>query len=80
MWYHCHHFGNGYGPGLEEQKWEGKGSGALRDCSESEFIGVGDILDALEQGCQTHFHQGPHQPRGCLQRAECNFNSFTVKE
>ena len=22
----------------------------------------------------------PHQPRGCLQRAECNFNSLTVKE
>ena len=31
-------------------------------------------------GYQTHFHQGPHQPRGCLQRAECNFNSLTAKE
>ena len=27
----------------------------------------------LQQGCQTHFHQGPHQHRGSLQRAECNF-------
>ena len=35
---------------------------------------------ALEQGCQTHFHPGPHQPRGCPQRAKCNFNSLTVKE
>ena len=26
----------------------------------------------LKQGCQTHFHRGPHQPRGCLQRVECN--------
>ena len=37
-------------------------------------------------GCQTHFHGGSHQPRGCLQRAEiilglskCNY-SLTVKE
>ena len=43
-------------------------------------------LVAVKQGCQTHFHQGPHQPRGCLQRAEiilglckCNY-SLTVKE
>ena len=34
----------------------------------------------LEQGCQTLFHRGPHQPCGCLQRAECNFNSWTVKD
>ena len=26
----------------------------------------------LEQGGQTHFHLGPHQPCSCLQRAECN--------
>ena len=37
-------------------------------------------LIAISQGCQTHYHQRPHQPRGCLQRAECNFNSLTVKE
>ena len=44
------------------------------------------IYFALEQGCQTHFHQGPHQTRDCLQRAEiilglykCNY-SLTVKE
>ena len=37
-------------------------------------------LKTLRQGCQTHFHQGPHQPHGCLQRVECNFNSLTVKE
>ena len=24
----------------------------------------------LKQGRQTHLHQGSHQPRGCLQRAE----------
>ena len=36
---------------------------------------VGGFVYALEQGCQTHFHQGPHQPRGCLQRAECNFRT-----
>ena len=24
------------------------------------------------QGCHTHCHRGPCQPRGCLQRAECN--------
>ena len=40
----------------------------------------------LDQGCQMHFHQGPHQPCGCLQRAEiilglykCNY-SLAVKE
>ena len=42
--------------------------------------------DHIEQGCQTHFHRGPHQPRSCLQRAEvilglykCNC-SLTVEE
>ena len=29
----------------------------------------------LGQGCQTHFHRGPHQPHGCLQRAEWNFRT-----
>ena len=29
----------------------------------------------LSQGCQTHFHQGQHQPQGCLQMAECNFRT-----
>ena len=38
------------------------------------------IIYGLEQGCQTHFHWGPRQPPRCLQRAECNFNSLTVKE
>ena len=23
----------------------------------------------LSQGCQTHFHQGPHQPPSCIQTA-----------
>ena len=27
------------------------------------------------QGCQTHFHRGPHQSCGCLQRTECNFRT-----
>ena len=35
--------------------------------------------DCVEQGCQTHFHQGPHQPHSCLQRAECNFNSLKLR-
>lgn len=26
----------------------------------------------LLQGCQTHFHRGPHQHNGCPQRARCN--------
>ena len=34
----------------------------------------------LKQGCQTHRHRGPHESRGCLQRAKCNFSSLTVKE
>ena len=29
----------------------------------------------LERECQTHFHQGPHQPHSCLQRAKCNFRT-----
>ena len=42
-------------------------------------------LEHTNQGCQTHFHQGPHQPHSCLQRAviilglyQCNY-SLTVK-
>ena len=41
---------------------------------------------SLDQGCQTHFHWGPRQPRSCLQRAEIilglyKYNySLTVKE
>ena len=31
----------------------------------------------LRQECQTHFHWGPHQSRGCLQRAECNLGLCT---
>ena len=38
--------------------------------------GKNPSLCLLAQGCQTRFHQGPHQPCSCLQRAECNFNSF----
>ena len=41
----------------------------------------------LEQGCHTHFHQEPHQPRGCLQRADiilglykCNYSLTRGKE
>lgn len=46
-----HHLGNGYGPGLEEQISKGKASGELRDCFESEFVGIGDIRwDALLEG------------------------------
>ena len=32
----------------------------------------------LCQGCQTHFYRGPHQPHGCLQRAECNFRTAYI--
>ena len=38
------------------------------------------LNSSLFQGCRTHFHWGPHQPCGCLQRVKCNFNSLTVKE
>ena len=31
-------------------------------------------------GLSNSFSWGPHQPHGCLQRAECNFDSLTVKE
>ena len=34
-----------------------------------------ELLKGIDQGCQTHFHPGLHQPRGCLQRAECNFRT-----
>ncbi|KAF6119922.1 hypothetical protein HJG60_010301 [Phyllostomus discolor] len=34
------------------------------------------FLPSLSQGCQTHFHWGPQQPHGCLQRAECNFRLY----
>ena len=36
---------------------------------------VASLLGTLEQGCQTHFHRGPHQPCSSLQRAECNFRT-----
>ena len=32
-------------------------------------------LHPLGQGCQNHFQRGPHQPCGCLQRAEGNFRT-----
>ena len=41
---------------------------------------TGEGREELKQGCQTHFHQGPHQTHSCLQRAECNFNSSAVTE
>ena len=33
------------------------------------------ITVTIVQGCQTHCHQGPHQPCGCFQRGECNFRT-----
>ena len=43
-------------------------------------------MEVLVQGYQTHFYWGPHQARGCLQRAKiilrlykCNY-SLIVKE
>ena len=43
------------------------------------------MIYMVMQGCQTHFHWGPHQPCSCLQRAEiilgpykCNY-SLIVK-
>ena len=38
-------------------------------------LGSKEQQDPLRQRCQTHFHQQPHQPHGCLQRAECNFRT-----
>ena len=34
--------------------------------------------DDLDQGCQTHFHRGPHQHYGCPQRASCNYDVTSV--
>ena len=39
------------------------------------IIHVIQYFDYIGQGCQTHFHWGPHQSCGCLQRAECNFRT-----
>ena len=33
------------------------------------------MVYCIQQGCQTHFHRGPHQPCGCLERAEYNFRT-----
>ena len=42
--------------------------------SEPDFLKkvITEINGGSRQGCQTHFHQGPHQLHGCLQRAKCN--------
>ena len=32
----------------------------------------GKKLMIYSRGVKTHFHRGPHQPRSCLQRADCN--------
>ena len=34
-----------------------------------------EMQNTLLQGCHTHVRWGPHQPCGCLQRAECNFRT-----
>ena len=36
---------------------------------------LSNLFNLIKQGCQTHFHREQHQPRGCLQRAECNFRT-----
>ena len=41
--------------------------------TEARLLTLDPCRKGLRQGCQTHFHRGPHQPRGCLQRAEGNF-------
>ena len=52
---------------------------------ESQNVTLFGIRVIVDQGCQTHFHQEPHQPRGCLQRAEivlglykCSWNCINV--
>lgn len=40
-----------------------------RSCEERDWE---ELKQSLEQGCQTHFHRGPHQHNGCPQRARCN--------
>ena len=44
------------------------------------------MKDELDQGCQTHFHWGPHQPRSCFKGPniilglyKCNY-FLTVKQ
>ena len=37
--------------------------------------GIKSNEESLRQGCQTHFHQGPHQPCSCLQKAEYSFRT-----
>ena len=58
------------------------GTMCRQDCTgreENETLRLDQIMGVAEypvgQGCQTHFHRGPCQPRGCLQRAECNFRT-----
>ena len=43
-------------------------------------IALGALLRTSRAGVSNSFSPGPHQPRGCLPRADCNFNSLTVKE
>ena len=40
-----------------------KNQSVSKDSSKSPAL---DLFFPLEQGCQTHFHQGPQQPLGCL--------------
>ena len=51
--------------GVEMGETKGHALGR-ENCTGSSFI---------RQGCQTHFHRGPHQPLSCLQKAECNFRT-----
>ena len=74
--------GSGKRHGLRKQIWLGPSTVSLA-VEESGFLWSG--MNTY-QGYQTHFHWGPHQPRGCLQRAKiilglckCNY-SLTVEE
>ena len=48
------------------------------NCSIPLLQNEGSHRQHIEQGCQTYFHRGPHQPRSCLQRAECNFRTVQM--
>ena len=66
---------------------EGKGCGCKRVNTRDAFDGAVQPVDCAgrwtnihvmklyKAGVSNSFHWRPHQPRGCLQRAKCNFRT-----
>ena len=66
------HFTLGFPPGqTEDAKPISEPEKETRELGK---LGIWTLL-SLGQGCQTHFHWGPHQPVSCIQRAEYNFRT-----